>query len=238
MLDVALLVTCEHAVNHIPARWQHLYHDNHEVLETHRGWDPGAAELAHAIAKGLHAPCFMARVSRLLLDHNRSPHNRSLWSEFSRDLPASDKALLLDDFYHPFRDQAGRWIAERHADGNRVIHLSVHSFAPVLDGEVRRVDVGILYDEQRSDEAFFADLWKSRLAPCSPQLRVRFNVPYRGRSDCHLATYRGLYKSRDYVGIELEINQSLVDGKNNWSFLQKQIIDSLRNSLVELASDE
>ena len=238
MPEMSLLLTCEHAVNVVPQRWQYLFQGNPEVLKSHRGWDPGAAELAQHLARELSAPCFMARVSRLLLDHNRSQHNRSLWSEFSRDLPAPDKDLLLDGFYHPFREETGLWLAAGHAKGDRVVHLSVHSYAPVLDGKVRDVEIGLLYDTGRPDEAFFADLWRSRLLALRPTLKVRFNVPYRGRSDCHCRTYRDMYGSSDYVGIELEVNQSLVADGQDWELVKRLVTESLRDSLAEMATDE
>jgi len=238
MPEVSLLLTCEHAVNLIPERWQHLFQGHHEILESHRGWDPGAAELAEHLAMKLSAPCFMARVSRLLLDHNRSPHNRSLWSEFSRGLAAPDKAMLLDEFYHPFRDQTGRWLAGRHAKGDRVVHLSVHSFTPVLDGKVRDVGIGLLYDTTRPDEARFAALWRSRLLALHPALKVRFNVPYRGRSDCHGRTYRELYSSRDYVAVELEINQALVSDDQGWATCKILVTESLRDALADITTEE
>ena len=238
MPDVSLLLTCEHAVNAVPERWQHLFQGNFETLEGHRGWDLGAAELAQNLARELSAPCFMARVSRLLLDHNRSPHNRSLWSEFSRELTVQEKTLMLDEYYRPFREQTSRWIAERQINGGRVIHVSVHSFTPVLDGKVRDVDIGLLYDTNRSDEAFLADIWKSRLTAGNPELKVRFNVPYRGRSDCHQRSYRELYKSGAYQGIELEINQNLVSAQSGYNDLKRLLADSLREAMVEMTSDE
>ena len=61
MPDVALLLTCEHAVNAVPERWRHLFRGNTEVLETHRGWDRGAADLAEAIARELAAPCLVSK---------------------------------------------------------------------------------------------------------------------------------------------------------------------------------
>lgn len=238
MPDAALLVTCEHAVNVVPQRWQHLFRDNPEILMTHRGWDQGAAELARFLAGELSAPCFMALVSRLLLDHNRSPHNRALWSEFSRELPVQEKTLLLDDYYRPFLEQASHWIAERQMNGERVIHVSVHSFTPVLDGKARDLDIGLLYDTNRSDEAFLADIWKSRLTAGNPELKVRFNVPYRGRSDCHQRSYRELYKSGAYQGIELEINQNLVSAQPGWNDIKKLLADSLREAMIEMTPDE
>jgi len=238
MPDVALLITCEHAVNHVPEDLNSLFADCPEVLESHRAFDQGAAELARHIATTLSVPLFEVKLTRLLVDHNRSPHNRSLWSEFSRGLPASEKLRLLENYYRPFRGEVAGWISESLADECKVVHVSVHSFTPVLDGKQRAVDIGFLYDPGRAEERFFADVWKSRISACRPDLRVRFNVPYRGCSDGHMTSYRALYKSRDYVGLELEINQALIVGEDGWPALQKQVADSLNKSLVDLTSDE
>ena len=238
MPDVAVLITREHAVNVIPKPWQGLFAGQKDVLATHRGWDPGALALARCLAGALSVPCFPARVSRLLIDHNRSPHNRLLWSEWSRDLPKAEKERIVASYYEPFREQAARWIDEHHTDGRQVFHLSVHSFTPVFAGEMRNLDLGLLYDPDRPDEALLAKLWKARLLACAPGLRVRFNVPYRGRSDCHLATYRQLYTSRDYLGIELEVNQARVVPGTDWLRLQRQLAQSLRSVLGDIRPDE
>ena len=232
MPDVRLLVTCEHASNHVPSDWQTLFEPSPTVLETHRAYDPGSQDLAHHLAKALGAPCLSARVTRLLIDHNRSTHNPTLWSEFSRSLPAHEKCRLLEEYYHPFRETAGRWIMERHAERKRVIHVSVHSFTPVLDGRVREVEIGLLYDSRRSGEVRFANGWKRRLAACCPAHRVRLNRPYLGRSDCHQNRYRQLYGQDDYMGLELEINQALVDRDNRWTLLQEGVTASLRDALA------
>lgn len=238
MPEIALLVTCEHAVNDVPDAWRHLFRDDDEVLGSHRGWDPGSLELGRKIAAELSVPCFAARITRLLVDHNRSPHNRSLWSDFSRLLPTADRTRLLEDYYHPFRDQVGRWVAARLARGDRVVHLSVHSFTPVLDGKVRKVDIGLLYDPRRSAEVVFAKRWKTRLAATRPPLRVCCNKPYRGRSDCHLNAYRGLYAERDYCGIELEVNQTLVGSQPAWRDCQQLLIATLRETLIGLSGED
>lgn len=97
------------------------------------------------------------------------------------------------------------------ASGKRatlVAHVGVHSFTPVLDGHVRNVDVGVLYDPTRVSERAFAGLLIAELAARSAY-RLRRNAPYRGIGDGHTTALR-----RDlgdaYCGIELEINQRLL----------------------------
>jgi predicted N-formylglutamate amidohydrolase len=212
MPDTALLVTCEHAVNHVPDPWRSLFADNPTILATHRAWDPGALPLARKIAEAFSAPCFAARISRLLIDHNRSPHNRGLWSDFSRDLPAAQKTVLLRNYYQPFRKKTEDWIAAQIAAGDSVLHLSVHTFTPVLSGRPRMVDIGVLYDTARSAEVTAGRELCRRLRNSLPHLRVRCNQPYRGSSDGHLTSYRHRYSDRLYCGIELEISQALDRG--------------------------
>ena len=113
MPDPKLLITCEHAVNHIPDRWVDALAAHRDDLEGHRGWDPGSLELGKVLAADSKAPCIAAQVSRLLVDHNRSPHNRGLWSDHGRSLPEAEKEQILKDYYLPFREQVSTWIAAR-----------------------------------------------------------------------------------------------------------------------------
>jgi len=231
MPDPVLLVTCEHAVNHVPACWATLFAARQELLNSHRGWDPGARELAEELAGAWSAPLFVARITRLLVDHNRSPHHRSLWSEISRDLPAAEKHTLLDNYYRPFRGQVADWIAAQVAAEHRVVHVSVHSFAPVLDGRVRRADLGILYAPRRESEAALGRDWQRLLSGMLPTLKVRRNQPYRGRNDGHQSSYRKAYPEAVYLGLELEINQALLSASGTWPKVRAAIVSSLGKML-------
>lgn len=229
MPDPALLITCEHAVNHVPSQWRHLFKGQEEILQSHRAYDPGALEMARTLALSSSAPLYTAQVTRLLVDHNRSPHHPKLWSEFSRSLPADQKHRLLAEYYRPYREAASRWI---QSQSKVVVHVSVHSFTPVLNGQVRRADIGILYDPHRALEAQLGRAWKGRLEILAPDLRTRLNTPYRGSSDCHQSSYRTRFESAAYLGIELEINQGLVAGRGSWRQLQELVAGSLQDVLV------
>ena len=238
MAEPAIVITCEHAVNTIPEPWQPLFREAADLLESHRGWDPGALQLARLLAGTLAAPCHAAQVSRLLIDHNRSPHNRALWSKISRTIPTPEKNHLIDVYYAPFRQRVADWIAAQCAGGKQVLHLSIHSFTPVLDGQERPVDIGLLYYPWRPEESFFAACLKAHLKRGMPGLRVRRNLPYRGRSDAHLSSYRKAYSSRDYVGLELEVNQALVGAGKEWPARQRMIAVALQAALQEIYTAE
>jgi len=179
----SLLITCEHGGNQIPAEYAGLFDGQSQLLATHRGWDIGILPLARRLAAGLGAPLEAAEVSRLLVDLNRSLHNRTLFSEFTRDLPAPARQDLLRRYYHPFRQAVEQKVAARLAAGGRLLHLAVHSFTPVIRGTLRSADLGLLYDPASPGESAFCRQWQLALQQLAPQLRVRRNYPYRGCSD-------------------------------------------------------
>ena len=43
MTRPGLVITCEHGGNHIPGAYRHLFQGQEAVLQSHRGFDPGAA---------------------------------------------------------------------------------------------------------------------------------------------------------------------------------------------------
>ncbi len=66
-LDVVF--ACEHASKRVPLRYQKLFRGRAALLDTHRGWDPGALELAQRLQRALHVPLLAGRVSRRHLAH-------------------------------------------------------------------------------------------------------------------------------------------------------------------------
>lgn len=203
-----LFLSCEHGGNQIPEKYQHLFADNRDVLETHRGWDIGALELFHAFKQfPLHFSIFN-EVSRLLVDFNRSLHKRSLFSAFTKGLTEEEKQKILYDYYLPFRRVFAEKIAEVTDNNHEVFHVSVHSFTPILNGEVRKADIGLLFNPGHGREKELALQWKSILNDKFPQLKVRFNYPYLGKTDGHVAPLRKQFGNA-YAGIELEMNNKL-----------------------------
>jgi len=234
MAEVTLLVSCEHAVNHVPEPFTPLFEGQEALLESHRAYDPGARQLAVELAGDFGTVAHCSRVTRLLIDHNRSPANPSLWSAFSRGLDPAEKQFLSAAFYAPFRRAVANQIAADIERGKLLLHLSVHSFTPVLNHQIRRTQLGLLYDPRRGREKKFAACWKQQLQQLEPELRVHRNAPYRGSSDCHQRSYRLRYAESHYLALELEVNQSLVAaGADRWQQLKHLVLRSLRNAIAE-----
>ena len=200
-----VLLTCEHAGHEVPTEVRALFADADDVLRSHRGWDPGALALFEAL-RPLADRALAGSTSRLVVELNRSLNSPALFSAFTRDLPPAQRDHLLDEHYTPFRtaaaDAVAAWLAQQQA----VLHLSVHSFTPVLDGEVRTMDIGLLYDPDRAWERALAEAWEQLLHAAAPDLEVRHNEPYLGTDDGHTTALRAVHPD-GYAGIELEVNQ-------------------------------
>jgi predicted N-formylglutamate amidohydrolase len=223
------LITCEHGGNRIPPSYRHLFQGHEDLLASHRGYDPGALTLARDLVRTLAAPLFLSTTSRLLIDLNRSPGHPRLYSEATRPLPAQARREIMARYYLPYRHRVEGWVAEAVARGKGVIHLSAHSFTPVLAGEVRKADVGLLYDPARPGELSLCRDWQAALRQTAPGLRVRRNYPYTGRSDGLTAQLRRRFPPEAYVGIELEVNQAWVfRGGRAWRDLRARIVDALK----------
>lgn len=229
-----VLITCEHGGNRIPPRYRPLFAGFEALLPTHRGYDPGALSVARKLARDLRAPLFVSTTSRLLIDLNRSIGHPRLYSEATRQAPADVRREILAAHYLPYREKVEAHIADTIAHGGRVIHVSSHSFTPVLDGDVRNADIGLLYDPARAGEAELCRLWQARLTACARDLKVRRNYPYTGRSDGLTAHLRRRFPDAVYIGIELEINQKhILQGGRRWRALQELAIEALHQVMTD-----
>jgi len=226
----AIVLSCEHAGHAVPTAYRHLFAGDRSVLTTHRGHDIGIAPLAHQVARALGVPLLACRTSRLLIEPNRSLHHRSLFSEFSRDLPAEDKTWLIERIWKPHRAAVTESVAEGIRRGGHVLHLSLHSFTPVLDGQVRTADIGLLYDPKRPLERHFALAMQSVLRETTG-LHVRRNYPYRGDADGLTTSLRRVFEPHEYAGLEIELNQALLTRSPVPS---RKLVDALCDAVLRI----
>ena len=232
MSSPRLLVTCEHGGNRVPTEYRGLFDDHRALLQSHRGYDPGSLRMAQDLADHFATPLVHSTTTRLLVDLNRSPGHPRLFSEATRGLPRARRDRLVENHHRPYRSQVERRIGRGIAGGHRLVHLSSHSFTPVLDGVVRNADVGLLYDPARPGERELARRWQASIRVLNPAIRVRLNYPYAGKADGLTTHLRRLFPSRSYVGIELEINQCHpLAGGRAWSKLRRILVESLDNVL-------
>ena len=236
-MAITCMLTCEHAGNIIPPEYNYLFKEKAEMLYSHKAIDFGALGLAKHLAAATSLPLFYTSTSRLLVEANRSLGNEELFSEFTENLPKKEKQHLLDKYYFPHRQQVTDFIANEIAAGKQVYHLAVHTFTPVLKGEVREADIGILFHPHRPAEAAFAEKLKAELLAQNPDLNVLYNSPYPGTDD-GLPTYlREQFIPDQYAGFELEVNQKFfLDGEPEvWQMLVTQITSAFKEVISTLA---
>jgi len=232
-VTTALLFSCEHGGARVPAHYRRLFASEQAItdLESHRGSDRGAIHLARALARTFSAPLVASAVTRLLVDVNRSVGHPSLFSEHSRALGPAERKALLERYYFPHRNRVEAWIEEQVRHERRAVHIGVHSFAPRVGRRLRKADVGLLYDPVRRGEKSLCARWKTALLAIDPALRVRRNYPFLGTADGLVTHLRRRFGPERYVGIELEVHESLLATPVDLRQVAKVISQSLANAL-------
>lgn len=216
--DSILILTCEHASNKLPAAFKSAVPA--EVLKTHRAYDIGACTVFRKLVR-FAKPEFSCegKFSRLFVDLNRTITNKSAFSDYLRELETRTPATAAKikesatNYWTEYRAAIEKFVDSALKPKTRaaksaptIVHLGIHSFTPVLNGKTRNTDIGILYDPTRPQERTYANVIKDEIKRLYPQMKVRFNYPYKGTSDGLTTTLRKKFGPQ-YVGIEIEINQ-------------------------------
>ncbi len=220
-----LILTCEHGGNRIPDEYGKFFSMVPEVLNSHRALDSGALDLFRALSPIAHYVQF-SETCRLLIDLNRSLQSSTLFSEFTSSFNSVKKEKIVKDFYTPYRQSVIKKTAEYIASGTPVIHVAVHTFTPELNGEVRKNDIGLLFDPENDAEEICCRMWQNVLQSTSPSTRVMFNYPYLGTTDGLTKDLRNLFPL-NYAGIELEVNQKYTARNTMDPEMKKLICKSL-----------
>jgi predicted N-formylglutamate amidohydrolase len=214
-----LVISAEHSSREIPEELGVLGLDP-AVLDSHVAWDPGVDEVASYLAEHMDAPLFLGRYSRLVADLNRSPGTNEVVPEVAfgvavpgnRGLSREERARRQELYHRPYWREVEGAIAARMPqteDAPRLLHFSVHSFTPELDGNKRTLDLGILLDPDRPLEAMVSRRLVTELARMG--FDTRENEPYDGRSDGMVTAFRRIFSPEAYAGVEVEINHRLLD---------------------------
>jgi predicted N-formylglutamate amidohydrolase len=206
-----IFLVCDHASRRFPAALSNMGLDP-VALRCHLALDIGAGALTERLATSLSATAVLCQYSRLVVDCNRLLMDPSAFLEFgdgiiipgNRNLHPEDKKQRADEIYWPYHNAVTSQIERLQAEGRPPIFIAVHSFTPVLNGESRSCEMGVLWDTDRvTAEIFVHDLSEAGF-------NVGDNEPYSGKAPHdftidHHAELIGL----PHVG--LEIRQDLID---------------------------
>ena len=222
--DFQILITCEHGGNYIPEYYKKWFKNKKNILNSHLGYDPGALEMARNVFHKLRCPFVYEKVSRLLIEQNRSLGRGMVFSPISHLLSELDKRKTVTEIYNPYHRKVEFVIDDAVKKKIFTYHFSIHSFTPVLNEKIRNADIGLLYDPSRKIEKNISAIIATILEREIPGLKSRKNYPYKGVSDGLTTFLRGKKPDSSYCGIEIELNQKhFFKNSEIWRGLMKKM---------------
>lgn len=207
-----LVLTCEHASNRVPGP---LTLDPRDApwLQTHWGWDIGAADLTRALARRTGADAVLSNFSRLVCDPNRSPSDPT-WIRpeveghrlaLNHQLDGAERdrrRLELHEPYHAAVDELLR--VHQRTTSSDFLLLSVHSFTRSYLGQQRKLQAGVLFDDHPTLALALMNALRLQA------LDTRLNEPYSGMQGMiHSVSLHGHAHGVRYL--ELELRNDLID---------------------------
>ena len=227
----AVVMVCEHASRHIPDVFQDLGISPAARL-SHVAWDPGAMAVAQRMSQDLDAVLVASTVSRLVYDCNRPPnapdampaHSEAYEIPGNAGLTEGDKGKRIARYYRPFEQALASQVASR----TDPVIVTVHSFAPVYNGEARDVEIGILHDQDR------------RLADAVLRIAeghdVRRNAPY-GPEHGVTHTLKEHAIKHGHLNVMIEVRNDLIADAAGQAAVADTLAGWIRQALETLGRD-
>ena len=224
-----ILLVADHASNRIPRSLNGLGLDE-ATRQQHIAWDVGTDRIVRHLSRLFDAPAVIAGYSRLLIDVNRSltdptsilansggirvPGNESVDEEQHR--------LRVHSLFTPYRRAID---GMRHQFRDRDIIpslISIHSFTPNFNGDIRPWQIGILWDKDPRIAVPLMEL----LGQYPEGIIIGDNLPYSGK---HTADYTIDHhaESNGLPHVSIEFRQDLVDteaGARKWALIIHQAL--------------
>lgn len=211
LADLPILLVCDHASCRFPKSLGDMGLDPF-ARRCHLAIDIGAGPLTESLAASLSVTAVVHNYSRLVVDCNRQLMDPSAFLEYgdgilvpgNRNLHQADKDLRASALYWPYHCAVDEQVQRLRKVGPLPAFISIHSFTPVLNGESRSWQMGVLWDKDEK----LRDIFLEGLRGAG--YRVGDNEPYSGKAPQdftidHHAEEVGL----PHVGIE--IRQDLID---------------------------
>ncbi len=211
LADKPILLVCDHASCRFPKSLGDMGLDPF-ARRCHLAIDIGAGPLTEKLAASLGVTAVVQNYSRLVVDCNRQLMDPSAFLEYgdgilvpgNRNLRQADKDLRASALYWPYHVAIEEQVTRLQQIGPLPAFVSIHSFTPVLNGESREWQMGVLWDKDEKTRAVFLEGLRSA------GYHVGDNEPYSGKAPQdftidHHAEELGL----PHIGIE--IRQDLID---------------------------
>ncbi|MCB9674604.1 MAG: N-formylglutamate amidohydrolase [Alphaproteobacteria bacterium] len=221
-----VVLCCEHASNALPAGME--WGRDAWIEPTHWAWDPGAALVTRDLTKAFQSRAVLSRVSRLVIDTNRPLYSQTLFRDVADGhpvflnvgLPDRDRGQRVLDWWEPYHEALSASCAWAPAE----VLLSVHSFTPVYEGNVRDVELGVLFE---SADDLAAEVMRA-LRPSG--LVIRANEPWSGKGGMMFSCYKHA-RENGMQALELELRQDLLAIPEKRAHITQHVERALREVL-------
>lgn len=205
--DAPLVLSCEHASSRLPEPFS-WHADDAWLCGTHWAYDLGARALTLELSEALSASAVLSRFTRLLVDPNRDLSHADLFRRvaegntvhLNRHIEDADRLRRVHHYYEPFHAALDQALARSRAP----LLLSIHSFTPNYEGEVRKVELGVLFNHE---EAHARALCRT-LAEKFPG--VAENEPWSGKQGL-IFSAESHAERFGRVALELEVRQDRLE---------------------------
>ena len=225
-----VFLVCDHASRRFPRALGKMGLDP-LACRSHLALDIGAGALTRALAKRLGVTAVLCEYSRLVVDCNRQLMDSGAFLEFgdgvvipgNRRLHREDKELRANEIYHPYHGAIDAELVRLQGAGIDPFLIAIHSFSPVLNGEARTWEMGILWDKDRvTAEIFIKELREAGYL-------VGDNEPYSGKApqDYTIDTHA---EGANLPHVGIEIRQDLIhhdDGVERIAQVMQPLLASL-----------
>ena len=211
LAELPILLVCDHASHRFPKSLGDMGLDPF-ARRSHLAVDIGAGPVTESLAQSLGVTAVVHNYSRLIVDCNRQLMDPSAFLQYgdgilvpgNRNLRQADKDLRASALYWPYHCAVDEQVQRLAKAGPPPAFISIHSFTPVLNGESRAWEMGVLWDkDQKTREIFLEGLRDAGY-------KVGDNEPYSGKAPQdftvdHHAEGEGLRH------VAIEIRQDLID---------------------------
>lgn len=229
-----VFLVCDHASRRFPQALGTLGLDPF-ARRCHLALDIGAGALTETLAERLGVTAVLCQYSRLIVDCNRQLMDPGAFLEFgdgviipgNRNLHREDKEMRANEIYWPYHNAIEQQLARLDAANVEPVFIALHSFTPVLNGEARTWEMGVLWDKDRvTAEIFINDLREAGYL-------VGDNEPYSGKAPQDFSIdHHAEGAAISHAGIE--IRQDLIhhdDGVERVADVFQKILASLPSRL-------
>ncbi|MAR87966.1 MAG: hypothetical protein CMM17_06680 [Rhodospirillaceae bacterium] len=231
-----LLFTSDHNGSAIPTKLKNLGVPLNE-LRRHVAYDIGIDAVAHALSARFNATLIVANYSRLVIDCNRHPGSAGSIPSVSdntvvpgnKNLSDDDIKSREDEIFDAYHSSVGNRISIMRSENKNPILISLHSFTPVIGGQFRPWEIGILFkDDERLSAPLINKLREQK------DLNIGDNKPYSGSEP---AGYTVDYhvEPLSLPSVAVEFRQDLIEfetGAVRWANIFGDALDHVLTSKI------